>query len=83
MESVINEYISQELIDRRESLPLKNDMPLLESGILDSLSVLKLVLFIEAQFGVAVDPEALIPENFETVHAICVFLRTRQQLQGV
>ena len=83
MESVINEYISQELVDKRESLPLKNDMPLLESGILDSLSVLKLVLFIEAQFGVAVDPEALIPENFETVRAICVFLRTQQQLQGV
>lgn len=83
MESVINEYISHELVDRPELLPLKNDMPLLKSGILDSLSVLKLVLFLEEQFGVVVDAEALIPENFETINAICVFLRTQQQLQGV
>lgn len=83
MKSVINEYISRELVDKPELLPLKHDTPLLESGILDSLSVLKLVLFLEEQFGVVVAPEDLIPENFETVDAICAYLSALQQLQGV
>lgn len=74
MESVINAYISRELANKPELLPLKNDTSLLESGILDSLSLLKLVLFLEEQFGVAVGAEDLVPENFETINAICAYL---------
>lgn len=81
MESVLNEYISRELVGQSELLPLKNNTLLLKSGILDSLSLLKLVLFLEQQFGVIVDTEELLPENFETIDAICVFLRTQQQRQ--
>jgi acyl carrier protein len=83
MELVINEYISRELVNQPELLPLKNDTSLLASGILDSLSVLKLVLFLEEQLGVVVAAEDLIPENFETVEAICVYLRAQQQVYRV
>lgn len=79
METVINNYISGELIDRPGLLPLKNTTPLLESDILDSLSILKLVLFLEKQYGIVVGPDELIPENFETVDAICAYLRVQQQ----
>lgn len=81
MESIINDYISRELVNRPEQLPLQNDTQLLESAILDSLSLLKLVLFLEEQFGVVVAPDDLIPKNFETVDAICAYLRTQQQMQ--
>ena len=81
MESVVNDYISRELVSKPELLPLKNDTLLLEAGILDSLSVLRLVLFLEQQFGIVVAPEELIPENFETVEAICAYLRAQQQGQ--
>jgi acyl carrier protein len=80
MESVVNDYLSRELVSKPELLPLKNDTPLLETGILDSLSVLQLVLFLEQQFGVVVAPEDLIPENFGTVDAICAYLRALQLL---
>lgn len=83
MESAINEYISSELITHPELLPLENNTPLLASGILDSLSILKLVLYLDKQFGVEVPPEDVLPENFETIDAICAYLHTRQQVQGV
>ncbi len=47
MESIINDYISRELINRQELLPLRNDTPLIESGILDSLALLSLLVFLE------------------------------------
>jgi len=81
VESVINDYISRELVSKPELRPLKNDTPLLETDTLDSLSVLRLVLFLEQQFGIVVAPEELIPENFETVEAICAYLRAQQQGQ--
>jgi acyl carrier protein len=83
METIIVDYISHELISRPELLPLKNESSLLESGILESLSILKLVLFMEEQFSITVVPEDLIPANFETVDAICAFLRNQQRLQEV
>ncbi len=83
MESAINEYISRELVSNPELLPLENDSPLLLSGILDSLSVLKLVLFFHQRFGIIVAPDDVLPEHFETIEAICKYLRTQHQVQGV
>jgi acyl carrier protein len=83
MESIICAYISRELVNKPELLPLKNDTPLIESGILDSLSVLKLVLYLEEEFHISMDDFELVPENFNTVEAICTYLRTQHQVQGV
>ncbi len=80
MESIINDYITCELISNPELHPLKNDTPLLESDILDSISVLELVVFLEKQFGVIVASEDLTLENFETVDTICAYLRSKHQL---
>jgi acyl carrier protein len=43
------------------------DDPLLESGIVDSLGVLDVVKFIEAEFGIQVADEELVPDNFQTL----------------
>ena len=43
MEAIINDYISKELVQDPALLPLSNDTSLLETGVLDSLSLLKLV----------------------------------------
>jgi len=83
MESIINAYISRELVSKPDQLPLKNDTQLLDTGLLDSLSVLKLVLFLEKEFGIVMDPEDVIPEHFQTVDAICTYVRTRRQAQEV
>jgi len=81
VESIINDYISSELINRSELLPLKNDTPLLESGILDSLAFLGLLVFLEGEFKIVVDDFELLPENFNTIDAICTYVRSRQELQ--
>jgi acyl carrier protein len=80
MESIIA-YISRELVDKPELLPLRHDSPLVASGILDSLAILKLVLFLEEQFGVVVPAEDLIPAHFETVDAIWAYLQAQHQVQ--
>jgi acyl carrier protein len=77
LESVINGYISRELVQDATLLPLGNATPLLDMGILDSLSLLKLVLFVQEQFGIEVDDVDLVPENFASVDAICAYLRPR------
>jgi acyl carrier protein len=78
VEAVINDYISRELVQDASLLPLGNTTSLLETGVLDSLSLLRLVVFIQERFGIAVDDVDLVPENFDTVDAICAYLRSRE-----
>ena len=77
MEAVINDYISRELVQDATLLPLTNATPLLETGVLDSLSLLKLVLFVQERFGIVVDDVDLVPEHFASVDTICAYLRSR------
>jgi acyl carrier protein len=77
LEAIINEYISRELVQDPALLPLANDTSLLETGVLDSLSLLKLVLFAQEKFGIGVDDVDLVPENFDSVDAIARYLRSR------
>ena len=76
MESVINEHIKREFLNK-PGFVLKNDTPLLESGILTSLTLIKLVLFIEQRYGITVDAEELIPDNFQTIDTICKYFRSK------
>jgi len=78
VETVINDYISQELVPDQALLPLANDTPLLESGILDSLSLLRLVVFLEERFAIVMSDADLLPENFASVDTICAYLRAQQ-----
>ena len=77
MEAVINDYISREFVQDATLLPLGNATSLLETGVLDSLGLLRLVVFIQERFGIAVDDVDLVPENFDSVDAICAYLRSR------
>ena len=78
MEKIINDYVSQELIPDPALLPLADETPLLDTGILDSLGLLRLVVFLEEQFGITMDDADLLPENFATVNSICAYLRARE-----
>ena len=78
MESLISDYISRELASDQGTFHLTNDTPLLDSHIIDSLSLLKLVLFLEEKFGVSVGQDELVPENFSTVDAICKYVRVKK-----
>ena len=78
METVINDYISRELVQDPALLPLADETPLLDSGILDSLKLLRLVVFLDQRFGITMDEADLLPENFASVNTICAYLRTRE-----
>jgi acyl carrier protein len=78
MESIVNDYISREIVQDPALLPLSNETSLLEGGILDSLALLRLVAFLEERFKITVGETDLLPENFDSVNTICAYLRARE-----
>jgi acyl carrier protein len=58
--------------------PVGPDAPLLDSGLVDSVGILRLVAFLEGEFRVRVKDGDLVPANFQTMRSIARFLATRR-----
>lgn len=43
------------------------DADLLKSGFIDSFEIVNVVMELEDTFGVEIDPESIIPANFQTI----------------
>ncbi len=52
---------------------------LYRDGILDSLSTLNLIHFLEAHFQVVLGPFAVTRKNFSTVESICRLVEKKQE----
>ena len=50
---------------------------LLEAGIIDSLGVVALVEFVAERFGIVVDVDDMVPENFDSLQAIVTFVESK------
>ncbi|NNF78743.1 MAG: acyl carrier protein [Rhizobiales bacterium] len=50
---------------------------LLESGIVDSLGTLEIVMFLEKEFGVVVEDEDMVADHFETIQSIANFVGSK------
>lgn len=75
-QNALTNFIMNELAVGR-SKQITPDDDLFSSGVLDSLGVLQLVLFIEEQFGIEVPDEDVVFENFQSVSAIAGYLKTQ------
>jgi acyl carrier protein len=53
------------------------DTPLVRSGLVDSLGMEGLVMSLEKAFGIRIDDEDLVPDNFDTVAAIASFIERK------
>ncbi len=58
---------------------LKADDSLLEKGVIDSMAMIELTVFIGEAFGVEVADEDLMPENFDSLNAISGYIRKKQE----
>lgn len=58
---------------------LESDEDLLGSGIIDSMGVIKLVVFLEKTFGIVVADEDVVPENFQSLNCIVNFVEQKMK----
>ncbi len=46
------------------------DQQLIDSGLIDSISIVNVILFFEKEFNISFNEDDLVSENFETVNAM-------------
>lgn len=76
-EEVIADYITENILFSRNGYPYALDDSFLENGIVDSVNVLELVMFVEENFKVQVDDSEIVPENFDSVSSLAAYIRSK------
>ncbi len=66
----VHAYILNEFLPGEDPAELTDDTPLITGGVLDSISTLKLVSFLEDEFAVVVEAHEAGVENLDTVGRI-------------
>ena len=76
---VLTDYIRELVAKNGQPLPAL-DQPLLDSegGVIDSMSLWPLIVFVESRFGIAVEDTDIMQENFRTLRALTKFIETKQ-----
>jgi acyl carrier protein len=64
------EYVLENFLYSRQGYEFLDTDSLLEHGIIDSLGVLELVMFVETEFGVAISGDEITEANLGTLSSI-------------
>jgi acyl carrier protein len=80
IEEIVREHIAENILFSNKGYPYPDDASFLESGIIDSMNVMELVLFLEEKLGVQIDNTEIVPENFDSVAKLAEFARRKQSL---
>jgi acyl carrier protein len=76
--ALTREALIEYLVDQHdvEADDLEDDTPIFSSGILDSFSLVDLILFIEEAAGIKMSPADVNLENLDSIEAILAFAQS-------
>ncbi len=73
---LISPYIAEHIL-KQPSRIIRDDEPLISSGLIDSFSLVDLALFVEDSFGVHIDDTELSAETFDSLQELSNLIEKR------
>ncbi len=74
IEKALAAFIQKNFISKKGGRDVAGDESLLDSGLIDSTGIFELVNFLEQEFGIEIDDEEVIPDNFDTIDKLVAFV---------
>lgn len=56
---------------------LTDDLPLIENHVIDSMLLLRMVAWLEAEYGIAIGDADVVPSNFGSIERISQLITTK------
>lgn len=75
----LGSFITSKILKQPKRV-LRNDEPLISSGLIDSFNLVDLALFIEDTFGVRIDDTELNVNTFDTLFQLSELIKSRMNL---
>lgn len=69
---ILNNYLFTD-----DASALADNQSFLDSGIIDSMGVMEIVLFVEQEFGITIEDADITPENLDNLDSICALIQRK------
>jgi acyl carrier protein len=79
IEKVVHGYILNEFLPGEDPGELTDRTPLITGGILDSITTLKLVVFLEEHFGITVEAHEAGVDHLDSIGQIARLIAEKKQ----
>jgi acyl carrier protein len=73
-EGLVRRFLAEQVLGEGEVGRIGRDDHLLKMGVLNSLTLTHLIVFLEEQLGIQVLPSEFDPQNFQSIRAICEYV---------
>ena len=73
-DQTIRNFIVDNFLFREDREAIADDDSLLDAGLIDSTGILELVAYLEAQFGIAVADDEIVPDNLDSIASIAAYV---------
>jgi acyl carrier protein len=77
IQASLERFIVDELLVGAKKTELTPETSLISSGIIDSLSLIRLINFIETNFDVTIEDHEVVVENFETLNNLAALIASK------
>ena len=77
--ATLRRFLLATLQRRRRRTEISPTESLINGGVIDSLSVVELIAFIERHYALEFDLEDLVAENFDTLQRIAALVASKQR----
>jgi acyl carrier protein len=70
LKSTVKSFILNEFLRGEDAAALTDTTPLMTTGIIDSIALLKVVGFLENDFDITIEPHEAVVDNLNTISAM-------------
>jgi acyl carrier protein len=77
VKGAVKEFILKEFLPGEDPANLTDDLPLITTGILDSIATLKLVLHLEERYGITLEAHEADKEHLDTLDKIAALVASK------
>jgi len=78
IEARLRSFLASNILFRDDGYPYSDETSFLESGTVDSMNIMEIVLFAEEEFKVKIADHEIVPANFDSVRNLSEFIRRKQ-----
>jgi acyl carrier protein len=82
IEARLRTFLAENILFRDDGYPFSDETSFLESGTVDSMNIMEIVLFAEEAFKVKIADHEIVPANFDSVRNLSEFIRRKQAASG-
>ena len=78
VKSIVKDFVVNNYLYGKETVPLADDTSFLDGGIISSTGVLELIDFLEEEFTIRIENHEVIPENLDSFNNIEKFIKYKK-----